>query len=205
MLQICFKIKVNRIWLGKQVKVNNDRLHQRCPDDITTPPLLQASQAVHGADFITTSQFMSQVISVRICGCQVDTLFYYSRLLCPIFFPLTCWDLITFSINVTITDSGDPFFAHTPQMFIPVFTIIEFIGYLGWIKVAETLLNPWGDDDEDFQINYLIDRNFQVRAALLENLSLSFLQGICSTWPLNWETWAFAYHIKINCFTCRIF
>ena len=96
--------------------------------------------------------------------------------------------MITFSINVTITDSGDPFFAHTPQMFIPVFTIIEFIGYLGWIKVAETLLNPWGDDDEDFQINYLIDRNFQVRAALLENLGLSFLKGKFSTWPLNWET-----------------
>ena len=74
-------------------------------------------------------------------------------------------DLITFSINVPITNSRDPFFAHTPQMYIPVFTIIEFIGYLGWIKVAETLLNPWGDDDEDFQINYLIDRNFQVRAA----------------------------------------
>jgi len=33
---------------------------------------------------------------------------------------------------------------------------------MGWIKVAETLLNPWGDDEEDFQINYLIDRNFQV-------------------------------------------
>jgi bestrophin-2 len=41
--------------------------------------------------------------------------------------------------------------------------LIECFAYLGWIKVAETLLNPWGDDDEDFQINYLIDRNFQVQ------------------------------------------
>jgi hypothetical protein len=40
--------------------------------------------------------------------------------------------------------------------------VIEFIAYLGWIKVAETLLYPWGDDDEDFQVNYVIDRNFQV-------------------------------------------
>ena len=34
--------------------------------------------------------------------------------------------------------------------------------FSGWIKVAETLLNPFGDDDEDFHINYLIDRNLQV-------------------------------------------
>ena len=33
--------------------------------------------------------------------------------------------------------------------------------YLG--KVAEALLNPFGDDDEDFDINYLIDRNLQVK------------------------------------------
>jgi hypothetical protein len=33
--------------------------------------------------------------------------------------------------------------------------LVEFIAYLGWIKVAETLLNPWGDDDEDFQASTL--------------------------------------------------
>ena len=46
---------------------------------------------------------------------------------------------------------------------VPFATIMELFCYLGWIKVAETLLNPFGDDDEDFQINFLIDRNLQVK------------------------------------------
>jgi hypothetical protein len=65
--------------------------------------------------------------------------------------------------NIDVSIAKDkPYDLHTPVVHIPVFTLIEFIAYLGWIKVAETLLNPWGDDDEDFQVNYLIDRNFQV-------------------------------------------
>ena len=71
-------------------------------------------------------------------------------------------DLTTFSsLGVKLSLNG-PYANHTPVVYIPFFTVIEFIAYLGWIKVAECLLNPWGDDDEDFQFNYLIDRNFQV-------------------------------------------
>ena len=53
-------------------------------------------------------------------------------------------------------------------MFFPVFTVLEFISYMGWIKVAETLLNPFGDDDEDFQINYIINRNLQVSYLIVD-------------------------------------
>uniref|UniRef100_A0A8R1EFL1 Bestrophin homolog n=1 Tax=Caenorhabditis japonica TaxID=281687 RepID=A0A8R1EFL1_CAEJA len=30
---------------------------------------------------------------------------------------------------------------------------------MGWFKVGEGLLNPWGEDDDDFETNMLIDRN----------------------------------------------
>lgn len=69
-------------------------------------------------------------------------------------------------IGVSIA-TEKPYDLHTPVVHVPVFTLIEFIAYFGWIKVAETLLNPWGDDDEDFQVNYLIDRNFQVCSTYL--------------------------------------
>ena len=37
-----------------------------------------------------------------------------------------------------------PFNKHTPDIYFPFFTIIELICYLGWVKVALSLLNPFG-------------------------------------------------------------
>ena len=64
-------------------------------------------------------------------------------------------------MNASQADTG-LYANYSPDMYVPVFTIFEFICFIGWIKVADELLNPFGDDDYDFQINYLIDRNFQV-------------------------------------------
>ena len=55
-----------------------------------------------------------------------------------------------------------PLANHSPDFYVPIFTLVEFFCYVGWIKVAQSLLNPFGDDDEDFQMNYMIDRNLQV-------------------------------------------
>ena len=104
----------------------------------------------------------------RLAYTQVATLSVYSYLFAAMFAhqflqpPEENLDKDVFpTLNITFSTT-DPFKYHSPDIYVPVFTILEFIGYMGWIKVAETLLNPWGDDDEDFQINYLIDRNFQV-------------------------------------------
>ena len=64
------------------------------------------------------------------------------------------------AMNATLAVAG-PYSNHSPDMYIPFFTIFEFISFIGWMKVADELLNPFGEDDEDFQINYLIDRNLQ--------------------------------------------
>ena len=67
------------------------------------------------------------------------------------------------NVSQSITYSARwPFTNHSPDFYVPIFTFIEFICYMGWIKVAEALLNPFGDDDEDFNLSYLIDRNLQV-------------------------------------------
>ena len=44
----------------------------------------------------------------------------------------------------------------------PFFLTLQFAFFVGWLKVAETLINPFGEDDDDFELNRLIDRHIQV-------------------------------------------
>jgi hypothetical protein len=48
------------------------------------------------------------------------------------------------------------------EIYFPLASIVQFIFYLGWTRVAEGLLQPFGDDDDDFEVNYIIDRNLRV-------------------------------------------
>ena len=65
-------------------------------------------------------------------------------------------DGTTKSINLVGYDDSNV------DYFVPYFTIIQFVFYFGWLNVAETLLNPFGEDDDDIDANYIIDRNFQI-------------------------------------------
>merc|ERR1719336_984538 len=51
------------------------------------------------------------------------------------------------------------------DLYLPIYTILQFFFYMGLLKVAEQLINPFGDDDEDFELNWLIDRH--VKASFL--------------------------------------
>ncbi|KAF7394945.1 hypothetical protein HZH66_008119 [Vespula vulgaris] len=48
------------------------------------------------------------------------------------------------------------------DIYCPLFTILQFFFFMGLLKVAEQLINPFGDDDEDFELNWLIDRHVKV-------------------------------------------
>eukprot|EP00096_Caligus_rogercresseyi_P003293 TRINITY_DN1607_c0_g1_i1.p1 TRINITY_DN1607_c0_g1~~TRINITY_DN1607_c0_g1_i1.p1 ORF type:complete len:610 (+),score=170.76 TRINITY_DN1607_c0_g1_i1:314-2143(+) len=47
------------------------------------------------------------------------------------------------------------------DLYIPIFTVLQFFFYMGLLKVAEQLINPFGDDDEDFELNWLVDRHMK--------------------------------------------
>ncbi|GMS96907.1 hypothetical protein PENTCL1PPCAC_19082, partial [Pristionchus entomophagus] len=51
----------------------------------------------------------------------------------------------------------------------PLMTVLQFLFYFGWMKVAESLLNPMGEDDDHFELNYLIDRNIETGLLIVDD------------------------------------
>jgi len=49
--------------------------------------------------------------------------------------------------------------ARDPYTFVPIFLILKFVFFVGWLEVAESIENPFGNDDDDFQIPELISRH----------------------------------------------
>lgn len=66
-------------------------------------------------------------------------------------------------IGAQFLDPAQGYAGRQVDMYVPIFLLLEFLLYMGWLKVAESLLNPFGEDDDDFDTNWVMDRNIQVR------------------------------------------
>ncbi|KAM4619343.1 bestrophin-4 [Polymixia lowei] len=88
-------------------------------------------------------------ISLPLVYTQVVTVAVYS-------FFLACL------IGRQFLDPTQGYPGHDLDFYLPVFTLLQFFFYVGWLKVAEQLINPFGEDDDDFETNWLVDRNLQV-------------------------------------------
>ncbi|XP_039518217.1 bestrophin-1 isoform X3 [Pimephales promelas] len=69
---------------------------------------------------------------------------------------------LTCLIGRQFLDPAQGYPGHNLDFYLPVFTLLQFFFYVGWLKVAEQLINPFGEDDDDFETNWLVDRNLQV-------------------------------------------
>uniref|UniRef100_A0A0N5AFL7 Bestrophin homolog n=1 Tax=Syphacia muris TaxID=451379 RepID=A0A0N5AFL7_9BILA len=62
-------------------------------------------------------------------------------------------------------------FQYIIDLTLPFMTMMEFLIFIGWMKVAEGLLNPFGEDDDDFECNYLLDKNLATSLCIVDDAS----------------------------------
>jgi len=55
------------------------------------------------------------------------------------------------------------------DLYYPIFMTVRFLFIFGWLRVAETLYNPFGEDDEDFELNEILDRHFRVAMNIVDD------------------------------------
>ncbi|XP_015254695.1 PREDICTED: bestrophin-2-like [Cyprinodon variegatus] len=96
-------------------------------------------------------------ISLPLVYTQVATVAVYS-------FFLACL------IGRQFLDPAQGYPGHDVDFYLPVFTLLQFFFYVGWLKVAEQLINPFGEDDDDFETNWLVDRNLQVSLVSVDEM-----------------------------------
>ncbi|XP_072513013.1 bestrophin-2a [Salminus brasiliensis] len=130
------------------------RSEGRIKDDNTYKLLLEELNKFRGKCSLL---FHYDMISVPLVYTQVVTLAVYS-------FFLVCL------IGRQFLDPSQGYPGHDLDLYVPIFTLLQFFFYAGWLKVAEQLINPFGEDDDDFETNWLIDRNFQVSMMAVDEM-----------------------------------
>ncbi|UMM30081.1 hypothetical protein L5515_012119 [Caenorhabditis briggsae] len=69
-----------------------------------------------------------------------------------------------------LLDGKDP---EQPSILYPivpfVMSVLQFIFVVGWMKVAESMINPLGEDDDDFECNFLLDRNLAIGLIIVDD------------------------------------
>ncbi|VDP22902.1 unnamed protein product [Soboliphyme baturini] len=43
---------------------------------------------------------------------------------------------------------------------------------MGWLKVAESIINPFGDDDDDFEVEAIIRHNKEIAEQIISNSNI---------------------------------
>ncbi|GMR58586.1 hypothetical protein PMAYCL1PPCAC_28781 [Pristionchus mayeri] len=54
------------------------------------------------------------------------------------------------------------------DIYFPLMPALQFVFYIGWMKIAEMMINPFGEDDDDWEVNALIDRNINMGMAIVD-------------------------------------
>ncbi|XP_045105796.1 bestrophin-2-like isoform X2 [Portunus trituberculatus] len=146
------KIWMPLVWASFIVR--QARREGRCPDD-------------HGQKAVVT-----EITNLRYnCGKLQE----YHTMSVPLVYTqvvtLATYSYFAFSIlGRQFLDPAQGYENHSVDFYVPIFTLFQFVFYVGWLKVAESLLNPFGDDDDDFETTEFLDRHLEVSYMIVDNM-----------------------------------
>lgn len=136
--------------------ITRARKEGRIRDDFAVKTLIDELNKFRGQAGLLVSY---DTISIPLVYTQVVTLAVYS-------FFLTSIMGSQWHENKNVTEGV----INRIDLYFPVFTMLQFFFYMGWLKVAESLINPFGEDDDDFEVNWIIDRNLQVSYMIVDEM-----------------------------------
>ncbi|XP_055590759.1 bestrophin-4-like [Uranotaenia lowii] len=137
--------------------VTRARKEGRIRDDYAVKTIIDELNVFRGQCGLLMSYDM---ISLPLVYTQVVTLAVYSYSLTSVI--STQW------VDARQVDGSDQI--GNIEQYFPIFSTLEFFFYMGWLKVAESLINPFGEDDDDFELNWMVDRNLQVSYLIVDDM-----------------------------------
>ncbi|MCL4131512.1 UNVERIFIED_CONTAM: hypothetical protein GTU68_056010 [Idotea baltica] len=140
------------VWAGTVVA--RARKEGRIRDDFAVKTIIDEINRLRG---LCGSILSYDWISIPLVYTQVVTLAVYAFFLATL-------------MGRQFLDPQMNYEKHNVDFVIPVFTYLQFFFYMGWLKVAESLVNPFGEDDDDFETNWLVDRNLQVSYLIVDEM-----------------------------------
>ncbi|CAL4106704.1 unnamed protein product [Meganyctiphanes norvegica] len=120
-----------------------------------------------GSDY-SMNGIMDEIISIR-SSCAI--LLRYDGICVPLVYTqVVTIAVYSFFLSTLV---GRQFRQGDTDLYFPLFTTLQFILYVGWLKVAETILNPFGGDDDDFELHRISTYNRRVGYQIVDNDSTS--------------------------------
>ncbi|KAM7356212.1 bestrophin-4-like [Cochliomyia hominivorax] len=135
--------------------VTRARKEGRIRDDSALKTLIDSLNAFRGKCMVL---LFYDTISIPLVYTQVVTIAVYSYFLTSVFG------------HQWTGETNEEGLLNIVDYFFPFFTVLEYLFFMGWLKVAESLICPFGDDDDDFEMNWLIDRNLQVSYLIVDEM-----------------------------------